>query len=66
MSGDQLRKAIIKLKRAERLNKIGSSSLEEELKKQEQVDYQVEQEYERRKKEAAKQLQEGMKLLKNQ
>ncbi|MFX0182750.1 MAG: hypothetical protein ACFE95_06660 [Candidatus Hodarchaeota archaeon] len=66
MSKNQFQETIRKLKEAEKLNKLGKKEWEEELRKQEEIESQVELEYERRKKEAAKQLKEGMKLLKKE
>lgn len=66
MSKNQFQDTIRKLKEAEKLNKLSKKEWEEELRKQEEIESQVELEYERRKKEAAKQLKKGMKLLKKE
>jgi hypothetical protein len=66
MSKNQFQEPIRKLKEAEKLNKLSKKEWEEELRKREEMESQVELEYERRKKEAAKQLKKGMKLLKKE
>jgi hypothetical protein len=66
MSKNQFQETIRKLKEAEKLNKLSKKEWEEELRKREEIESQVELEYERRKKEAAKQLKKGMKLLKKE
>ncbi|MFX0170482.1 MAG: hypothetical protein ACFE9L_01050 [Candidatus Hodarchaeota archaeon] len=62
MGENQFQETIRKMKEAEKLNKLGKEEREEELRKEEEIEL----EYERRKKEAAKQLKEGIKLLKKE
>ncbi|MFX0049894.1 MAG: hypothetical protein ACFFAJ_02690 [Candidatus Hodarchaeota archaeon] len=62
MGENQFQETIRKIKEAEKLNKLGKEEREEELRKEEEIEL----EYERRKKEAAKQLKEGFELLKKE
>lgn len=66
MSNDQFQESIKRLKQAEKLKDLSKKEWEEELRKQEEKDHQIELEYKKRKKDAAEKILKGIEQFKKE